>query len=138
METFKMVYLYQKKEYLTYLIKSPENTLKLNKKMAKRGNVQRVLQLFVTISGSYFTADEYFLPHFPAKGKRGADLLPQDVGLARPCLQRGSATNAGDICCARLNHMPLLLLLFSNKLHRFSTTSLFLARLRQTALIPRQ
>lgn len=36
--------------------------------------------------------------------------------------------NAGDICSAQFNHMPvLLLLLFPNKLHHFSTTSPCLA-----------
>lgn len=43
--------------------------------------------------------------------------------------------NAGDICSAQFNHMPVLLLLFPNKLHHFSTTSLCLACLFQVVLM---
>lgn len=40
-----------------------------------------------------------------------------------------SSMNTGDICSAQFNHMPLLLPLPPDKVHRFSTTSLSLARL---------
>lgn len=46
-----------------------------------------------------------------------------------------SSMNTGDICSAQFNHMPVLLPLFSNKLHRFSTTSLCLACLLRVVLM---
>lgn len=46
-----------------------------------------------------------------------------------------SSMNTGDICSAQFNHMPILLPLFPNKLHRFSTTSLRLARLFRVLLM---
>lgn len=46
-----------------------------------------------------------------------------------------SSMNTGDICSAQFNHMPVLLPLFPNKLHRFSTTSLSLACLFQAVLM---
>ena len=50
-------------------------------------------------------------------------------------VEADSSMNTGDICSAQFNHMPVLLPLFPNKLHRFSTTSLCLACLIQPVLM---